>query len=203
MRHGHDDLMGHDYDGIQEYDNPLPGWWTAVFALTVAFSAGYWAYYHVLDKGASREADFLAEVKEADLQFAKFKLPDLDDDAVLAIAADPKQVERGKAVYAERCAVCHGDKAEGKIGPNLTDAAWIHGGKPAQVFRTIGNGVTTKGMPAWRLTLEPRDVQAVTAFVWSVRHSNVPGKAPQGVVEAGSAAPAVAPAAVSTATGHP
>lgn len=203
MSNGHDDWMGHDYDGIQEYDNPLPGWWTAVFAVTVVFSAGYWAYYHVLDKGASREADYLAEVKEADLQFAKFKLPALQDDEVLAIAADPQQVERGKAVYGERCAVCHGDKAEGKIGPNLTDAAWIHGGKPAQVFRTIGNGVTTKGMPAWRLTLEPQDVKAVTAFVCSVRNSHVPGKAPQGMVDAETAAPTTAPGAVTPAAGNP
>jgi cytochrome c oxidase cbb3-type subunit 3 len=205
MSDGREDLMGHDYDGIQEYDNPLPGWWTAVFALTAVFAAGYWVYYDVLEMGAGRESDYAAEVKEADTLYAQFKVPDLKDEEVLVLASDPKRVERGRAVFTERCAVCHGDKAEGKVGPNLTDSAWLHGGKPGQVYHTITHGVVAKGMPAWRSTLVADDLKAVTAFVWSVHDTQVTGKAPQGTVEGPDAvAPAAGtPAATTPATGQP
>ena len=42
-----DRLMSHGYDGIQEYDNPLPGWWVWIFWVTIVFSLGYWAYYQL------------------------------------------------------------------------------------------------------------------------------------------------------------
>ncbi|MBI5611205.1 MAG: cytochrome C, partial [Deltaproteobacteria bacterium] len=49
-----DRLLEHNYDGIQEYDNPLPGWWTALFWLTIVFAAGYWGYYQLLGMGENR-----------------------------------------------------------------------------------------------------------------------------------------------------
>ena len=42
-----DELLDHEYDGIQEYDNPCPGWWHAIFWLTVLFSAAYFLFFQV------------------------------------------------------------------------------------------------------------------------------------------------------------
>ncbi|MEK7370666.1 MAG: cbb3-type cytochrome c oxidase N-terminal domain-containing protein, partial [candidate division NC10 bacterium] len=42
-----DRLLDHEYDGIEEYDNPLPGWWVWVFWATIVFSGVYVAFYHV------------------------------------------------------------------------------------------------------------------------------------------------------------
>ena len=187
-------LLEHNYDGIQEYDNPLPGWWTALFWLTIVFAGGYYGYYQILGMGENRYQEYENEIKEADVKYAQFKLPDVSDSEVKAFAGDKATIDKGAAIFKERCAVCHGDKGEGKIGPNLTDNAWIHGGKPGQVFKTIGNGVGSKGMPAWRLTLKTDEIKAASSFVLSLRNTNVAGKAPQGVVEADEAAPVAAPA---------
>ena len=83
-------------------------------------------------------------------------------------------------LYAQNCVVCHGDHAEGKIGPNLTDDFWVHGGQPTQVWATIKDGVPARGMPQWGTTLGAEPVQQVSAYVLSLRGSHVPGKAPEG-----------------------
>jgi len=76
---------------------------------------------------------------------------------------------------------CHGDKGQGLVGPNLTDAYWIHGkGTRADIFKVIHDGVPDKGMLAWGEILKPEEVIAVSSFVFSIRNTNVPGKAPQG-----------------------
>ena len=41
-------LIDHDFDGIQEYDNDLPGWWKALFLITIIFSIIYVPYYHLV-----------------------------------------------------------------------------------------------------------------------------------------------------------
>lgn len=41
-----DKLMDHDYDGIQEYDNPMPRWWLGLFYITIVFSIVYFPYFH-------------------------------------------------------------------------------------------------------------------------------------------------------------
>lgn len=60
--HEEDQLLDHEYDGIQELDNLLPRWWLYLFYVTIVFSALYLAYYHVLGIGLTQEEQFLAEV---------------------------------------------------------------------------------------------------------------------------------------------
>jgi len=67
------------------------------------------------------------------------------------------------------------------IGPNLTDSYWMHGNTPADLQKTINNGVIEKGMIAWKAVLDSEEVRNVTAFVLSIRFSNPPNpKPPQG-----------------------
>ena len=85
-------------------------------------------------------------------------------------------------MFATNCAVCHRADAGGNIGPNLTDEYWLHGGSIAEINKTINLGVLDKGMPNWGKMLPPAQVNAVTAYVASLRGSNPANpKAPQGV----------------------
>ena len=96
----------------------------------------------------------------------------------------PDRIAAGKELFASNCSPCHGADAQGLIGPNLTDPAWIHGGKPASILRTIRNGWASKGMPAWKPTLSDEKTLSVAAFVVSIRNTNVAGGKPaQGIVD--------------------
>ncbi|MCF7825981.1 MAG: c-type cytochrome [Candidatus Marinimicrobia bacterium] len=54
------ELIEHDYDGIQEYDNDLPGWWKALFIITIIVAAIYVPYYHFF--GDSQETEYQKEM---------------------------------------------------------------------------------------------------------------------------------------------
>ena len=169
----------HVYDGIEEADNALPIWWVVVFVGTMVFAAIYWLMveeFHAVPTPAESLALVQAERAQRTGQ--------VGEDELLAAAGSDTQVAAGKLAFATNCVVCHGEKAEGKIGPNLTDSAWLHGGTPAEIFATIRDGVPAKGMPSWGPMLGTDAVKKVSAYVLTVRGSNVPGKAPEGVAVA-------------------
>jgi cytochrome c oxidase cbb3-type subunit 3 len=175
-------LMDHEYDGIREYDNPLPRWWTWIFWGTFVFSIGYLFHYHVTGRGESVFEQYTAEVREARENEARLAMGDKPSEQGLAkLAANAALMEDAKAIFAERCSACHGDRGQGLIGPNLTDRHWIHGkGSMMDIFEVVSSGVPAKGMPAWSKQLSPMEVQKLVAFVGSVKDSNVPGKPPEG-----------------------
>lgn len=179
-------VLGHadEADGIEEYDNPLPDWWMGLFFFTVIWGIGYAADYHFISQD-SQEKRYLAQMEEAAVQWPV-------SDEPTQVAMTPEAIEAGAAVFAQTCASCHGPELQGGIGPDLTDAEWIHGSEPEQVVATITNGVSAKGMPAWGPILGPSKVQQVAAFVLSKK-----GTGPAGGADApppGSDAPAVADA---------
>lgn len=174
-------LMDHEYDGIQEYDNPMPGWWKALFWATFVFSVVYIMIYHIRLPGDPVNAEYRAEVSAfAAVQEAEAAKNPVSEEALAALLKDEGALSGGKAVFVEKCSPCHGAKGEGVIGPNLTDNAWLHGGKLMDINAVVTNGVAEKGMIAWGKTLSPADLRKVVAFVGSIRNTNVPGKAPQG-----------------------
>lgn len=187
-----DQLLDHDYDGIREYDNPMPGWWKAIFLVSFLFSLGYWFWYHAGGSGPSRYDDYAQEMRAHEEIVARFAVAEVKEEELLALVADAGVVAKGKIKFAEACAACHGPAGEGKIGPNLTDDHWIHGAGPVDVFKTVANGVPAKGMPTWSRQLKPDELKGVVAFVCSIRNTNVPGgKAPEGqLVQSSAAAPA-------------
>lgn len=178
---GHDEVA-HVYDDIREADNPLPRWWLATFFGTIAFSVGYYAYFQTFHAGPTQQDELAAEVaREHERKVAQGKAqPGVDPELLVGMSHDAKAVEDGAATFASLCAACHGDKGEGKIGPNLTDRYWLHGGRAESVYKTISTGIPDKGMPAWETSLGPRKTQAVTAFVLSIKGKDVAGKPPQG-----------------------
>ena len=180
---------GHDYDGIRELDNRLPAWWLFTLYGAVVFAGLYWAYFQTLGAGptqleelAKEHASFAAEA-EARLA-AEIERTGQDPnsvEALTALAEQPAVVERGKAIFATTCASCHRADAGGLIGPNLTDAHFVHGARADEMFKVIAHGSLQKGMPAWKPILGDSKTRDVTAYVFSLKGNPVvDGKAAEG-----------------------
>jgi cytochrome c oxidase cbb3-type subunit 3 len=176
-------LMEHEYDGIREYDNPLPGWWRAVFWATIVFAAGYWVWFHVTGWGVMPDAKYdvaLAEYADQKGRREQAELRDINEDAFARNASNPAMLARGKDIFASRCASCHAADGQGLIGPNLTDRYQLHGATRMDIFKTVRGGVIGTAMLAWGEQLPPADVVAVTTFVTTLRGVDLQGKEPQG-----------------------
>jgi len=81
-------------------------------------------------------------------------------------------IAKGKEIYLQSCSVCHGEKGQGLIAPNLTDTYWIHGGDIKAIFKVIQKGVMEKGMQAWENSLTEKQMQQVSSFVLSLQATN-------------------------------
>lgn len=180
-------IQGHSYDGIQELNNPLPGWWLATFYITIVFGAGYYGYYELMG-GPSHDQQLemtmaAIQAKQKTAEVDQTKSSGGDDNLDLAgFLSDVEAMKTGEEHYKARCAACHGQKGEGLIGPNLTDNYWIHSkGKAAGLLTAIRKGFPTKGMPPWEAIIPKKDHVALAAYVYSLKGTNPEGgKAPQG-----------------------
>ena len=152
------ELLDHTYDGIQEYDNPLPGWWLWLFIITVIWGFAYLYYYHISGFAYGQEDEYLAEVAAAE----KMK-PDTDNFEYILLSGGA-EIDDGKVIYDKNCASCHGKLGEGGIGPNLTDGYWIHGGSFDNIVTTIIDGVPAKNMIPWKGILKPQQIQSITSL---------------------------------------
>jgi cytochrome c oxidase cbb3-type subunit III len=177
-------MLDHEYDGIKEYDNPLPGWWVKVFWGTFFFSIGYAFHYHVSGNGTSVEAAYESEMAVVRAERARRALGEkVSEDGLSKLMGDAKLMADAKAIFAQRCLPCHGERGQGVIGPNLTDAHWLHGkGTLMDIHQVVSEGIPAKGMPAWNLQLSPIQVRELAALVGSFRGTNLPGKAPEGTL---------------------
>lgn len=189
----HDPIQGeiiHEYDGIQEADNALPRWWLYTLVAAMVFSVGYWFYYEGFKAGPGlAEAYYAERAREAEKTGA-----DPTDAELMAQLGTP-QMALGKQTFEATCVPCHEARGQGKIGPNLTDKFWLHGGGSVDIFRSIRDGVPAKGMPAWGASLGRGGVMQVAAFVLSMRDTNITGKAPEGEPYDPSAQATVSPVA--------
>ena len=138
--------MGHVWDEtLEEYNNPMPKWWSWLFYITVFFSLGYLALYPGLGRfqgafGWSSAGQHKAEVAKSDEatkpMFDKYLKTDLK-----ALAADKEAMETGKRLFLTYCMQCHGSDGKGSKGfPNLTDKDWLYGGEPEQILASIADG---------------------------------------------------------------
>ncbi|GGY63186.1 Cbb3-type cytochrome c oxidase subunit [Cellvibrio zantedeschiae] len=160
---------GHVYDGIEEYDNPLPKWWFGLFLATFIFTAGYLVAYPGLGLwkgmlGWTSHNQLEGEQTKAqatyDSTFGEFAKTPIDQ-----LAKNPEAMKMGSRLFLNNCAVCHGSDAGGFFGfPNLTDKDWLYGGSPERIKETITLGRQAL-MPAWGPIIGEANVSNVVEFV--------------------------------------
>lgn len=172
----------HEYDGIRELDNNLPPWWKWGFYISIVTAVIYLTHYHVLKTGdlsAERYEKEMVAAQEAVDQYLKDQALNVDEHSVTMLT-EAKELSAGKNLFNSYCKVCHGGNGEGLVGPNLTDAYWLYGGKINDVFKTIKYGAKN-GMKSWKDELNPVQIQQVSSYIKSLEGTNpANAKEPQG-----------------------
>ncbi len=160
---------GHVYDGIEEYDNPLPAWWFNLFVLTLIFTVGYLIFYPGMGNfkgllGWTSVGQWEKEVAAAEEKFRPM-YESMASVAIPELAKDSKAMKIGQRLFANNCATCHGSDAGGALGyPNLTDDDWLYGGSPEQITKSITDGRTAV-MPAWVSALGSEGLDTLSDYV--------------------------------------
>ena len=172
------ETMGHEWDGIEEFNNPLPRWWFYLFVITVLFALAYLLLYPGFASfkgllGWTSHNQYDTEMVKAQEQYQpiynKFANKSIED-----IAKDPEAKVIGQNLYNTYCIQCHGSDAKGAKGfPNLTDKDWLWGGKPSEIEETIRYG-RLGNMPAYGgLDPFPEDsVKDVAHYVLSLNEND-------------------------------
>tara|TARA_R110000868_G_scaffold218576_2_gene469357 strand:- start:280533 stop:281420 length:888 start_codon:yes stop_codon:yes gene_type:complete len=148
------ETTGHEWDGIKEYNNPLPRWWLWTFFACIVYSIGYVIYYPAIPlingftKGISGWSQYkeLDEAKDkANLEKGDFEERIKSSTAEEILADDSLYnytVAAGQAQFALDCSQCHGLGANGAKGyPSLIDDEWIWGGDIESIITTITHGI--------------------------------------------------------------
>ena len=176
-------LTDHEYDGIHELDNNLPPWWKALFYGTIVFSVFYLMAFYWTGWLQPQEKEYQAEMLEAKLEVEAYlanRANSIDETNVELDLNEPALAE-GSTIFAANCAACHANDLGGGVGPNLTDAYWLHGGDIKSVFKVVKNGVPQKGMISWKSKLTPQQMQRVSSYILSMQGSTPANpKEPQG-----------------------
>lgn len=176
-------IMEHEYDGIVELDNPTPAWFMWLFYGTIIFAFVYLLNYHVFKLGKLQDEEYVVEMKQADVAKKAFlaKSANRVDENSVKLTADAEVLKAGSALFIQNCVACHGDHAQGIVGPNLTDEYWLHGSKIGDLFKTIKYGVPDKGMISWEKQLSPKQISEVANYIKSLKDTHPANpKAPQG-----------------------
>lgn len=196
------ETMGHEWDGIEELNTPLPRWWLWTFYACIAFAIGYMVVYPAIPLvkngtpgiwGWSSRGQLDAEMKKEEAVRApilaaieKTPLDQLENDPKLTRAA----IEGGHAAFKVNCVQCHGAGAQGSKGyPNLNDDDWLWGGTINDIDYTITHGVRQSADPESRMSqmpsfgkdgiLTPAQIGQVVSFVRVLSKQDKPSAASQ------------------------
>ncbi|MBA3862506.1 MAG: cytochrome-c oxidase, cbb3-type subunit III [Erythrobacter sp.] len=194
------ETVGHEWDGIEELNTPLPRWWLWTFYVTIAWSLVYVVLYPawpLIDKatagtlGWSSRGDLAKEMSAADAArqgvIAQIAATDIE-----ALPASPELMAQaiagGAAAFKVNCVQCHGAGAAGyqEYGyPNLNDNDWIWGGTLTDIETTLTHGIRWEGsdatranyMPAFEGMFDAGQVAALTSHVLSLSGKAKPNAA--------------------------
>jgi cytochrome c oxidase cbb3-type subunit 3 len=190
--------VGHEWDGIEELDTPLPRWWLITFILSIVFAFGYIIFYPAIPLGNTSTRGTLGWSSRGELE--KEVAADTARRAPIfkAIAATPVEqlpanpallaqaVEGGRAAFKVHCVQCHGAGAAGGAGyPNLNDDDWLWGGDLQSIETTLIHGIRnpehdetrSSQMPAFGEILNKRQITQVIAHVRSLSGLGKPNAA--------------------------
>lgn len=183
------ETVGHEWDGIEELDTPMPRWWVISFWATIVWGIVYVVMYPAIPLANSAtqgiwnwssrgqlEAEMQAETRRrAPITSALAAIPvdQLAGNERLYQAA----VEGGRAAFKVHCVQCHGSGAAGSKGyPNLNDDDWLWGGDLNAIHYTLTHGIRQPDhdqtrfsqMPAFAGVLSTGEIDAVTSYVRSL-----------------------------------
>ena len=181
---------GHQWDGIKELNTPLPRWWVLTFYACIIWAVGYWIVYPSWPLLSSYLPGVLHYSSRAEVAVELANLEKIRGEKMVALGAasladiekDPALLAlaraRGKTVFGDNCAPCHGSGAAGAKGyPNLNDDDWLWGGTLDQIMQTIQFGVRSghpkthdSAMLAFGKdgTLKPEQIVTVANYVRSL-----------------------------------
>ncbi|MEM6468117.1 MAG: cbb3-type cytochrome c oxidase N-terminal domain-containing protein [Planctomycetota bacterium] len=166
----------HVYDGIEEYDNPLPGWWKWLFIVTIVFSPFYWVFYHNGSEGRTLQSMYSSALAaNTRLQFAEIGDLKMDEATIAKFMEKDSWVKVGQSVFRANCVSCHGKAGEGKVGPNLTDDVYKNVASLSDIAKVVNNGAGNGAMPKWSNRLHMNEIVLVSAYVANLRNTNVEG----------------------------
>lgn len=167
------DKMGHSWDGdLEEYNNPLPGWWLNLFYITLIFGIVYLILYPGLGSfggvlGWTSQQRYENELEQAAARYGPI-FEKYQQTEIRTLAGNEEAMETAERLFVNYCAQCHGSDARGAPGyPNLRDDDWLWGGEPEQIKETISNG-RTGAMPGWEDALGEEGLFNVTEYVLSL-----------------------------------
>lgn len=162
------EFVGHEWDGIEELNTPLPRWWLWLFYITIAFAAVYVVLYPawpLFDRGTegtlgwTSRGQLAEEMSAADMARSGLR-EQLAVVDIEKLAGQPELLQQavagGRAAFLVNCVQCHGSGAAGSPGyPNLNDDDWLWGGDLKSIETTITHGVRWAGSDQTRTSLMP------------------------------------------------
>ncbi len=178
-------MTDHEYDGIRELDNSLPPWWKYGFYITIVVAIIYMGYYHLGGSGPSSLKEYQNQMDQAALDIAAYQATQKEavNEKNVVLLDNQTDIQAGAATFQSLCVACHGTMAEGKVGPNLTDAYWKNGGDIKDLFKTIKYGIKGTGMKSWKTDISASQIAQVASYILSLQGSNPPGaKVPEGTL---------------------
>jgi cytochrome c oxidase cbb3-type subunit 3 len=177
------EMPGHSYDGIQEYDNPLPSWWKWLYWLTVVAAPFYLMYYHIGAPGRSVSEKYASAVSEnTRKQYSEIGELKSDEATIVKFLNQEKWVKVGESIFRSNCVSCHGADGGGNVGPNLCDESFKAVKSLPDIYSVVNNGLAGGAMPAWgKRFSHPNDTVLVSVYVASLRGTKPANpKAPDG-----------------------
>jgi cytochrome c oxidase cbb3-type subunit 3 len=163
------ETVGHEWDGIEELNNPLPRWWLWSFWVSILFAIGYVIVYPAIPLlhgatpglwGWTSRGQLARETQAAQRQRAAL-MARLAATPIDQVPSDPElmkaAVAGGRAAFRVNCVQCHGAGAAGVPGhyPNLNDDDWLWGGNLKEIEQTIIHGIRQPDDPQTRTSLMP------------------------------------------------
>jgi cytochrome c oxidase cbb3-type subunit 3 len=144
------------------------------------FSVAYFIFFQFSPASWTIEQSYQAAMAE-DLRRQFAEIGELQPDAATLVKYmhDEKWRTVGESTFKAQCVSCHGAKAEGSIGPNLTDDFYKNIRVIEDIPKVVANGAANGAMPAWKTRLHPNEVVLVSAYVASLRGQNLPGPRPK------------------------
>ena len=173
-----DKLFEHEYDGIKEYDNPMPRWWVWLFWATIIFCIPYTMWFHLSGPEKFNDRSIQGNLEREIAAYGQIivaQYGDLtpDEPTILSLMVNPDAMAAMKSLFNSKCASCHADSGAGNVGPNLTDDHWIEVREVVDIPETIRNGRIERGMPAWGNQFSETQITLLSAYVASLRQDPI------------------------------